>query len=147
MPWPPVCSAKKHRVTIYERAGSATEVGAAINIGPNGVKILEMLGFDRQRVGSLPVKGMRFWNKEGSIVKENSCEFQKDYGADWLFNHRADLREEFIRLATADSKDLGVSGMPSAIRYGACVVHADVHQGVLGLENGEAVYADLIVGE
>jgi salicylate hydroxylase len=105
---------EQHEVTIYERDSRLLEVGAAINIGPNGVKILESLGFDRNRVGSIPVGRILTWNKEGTEARELTC--REKYGADWLFNHRADLREEFFRLATAPSDELKVPGSPAAVR-------------------------------
>jgi salicylate hydroxylase len=109
---------EQHEVTIYERDSRLLEVGAAINIGPNGVKILESLGFDRNRVGSIPVGRTLTWNKEGELKHEAELTCREEYGADWLFNHRADLREEFSRLATAPSDELKVPGSPAAVRFG-----------------------------
>ncbi|KAJ6022817.1 hypothetical protein N7460_013212 [Penicillium canescens] len=134
-----------HDVTIYERCKTAIEVGAAINIGPNGVKILEQLGFDRTRVGSLPVGRTLTWNKQGELKLESEMKCVEEYGADWLFNHRADLRDEFLRLATASSDDLKIGGAPAIIRYGAEVVNVDVDQGVLTLASGEVITAHLII--
>ncbi|OJJ71732.1 hypothetical protein ASPBRDRAFT_125517 [Aspergillus brasiliensis CBS 101740] len=136
---------EQHEVTIYERDSCLLEVGAAINIGPNGVKILDSLGFDRDRVGSIPVGQTLTWNKEGVLTHEADLNCREEYGADWLFNHRADLREEFFRLAAAPSAELKVQGSPAAVRYGTKVIDVDVDDGSLTLNNGEVVKADLIV--
>lgn len=135
---------EKHDVTIYERSKSASEVGAAINIEPNGVKILETLGFDRSKVGSLAVGRTKTWNKEGKVMLDNPLHCQKEYGADWLFNNRADLRNEFLRLATAE--DSSLPGKPSKLHFGAEVTDVDVDTGKLLLADGEEVQADLIIG-
>jgi salicylate hydroxylase len=137
----------KHNVTIYERAQEASEVGAAINVGPNGVRTLEELGFDRAKVRSIPVGAIKTWNKEGELLMDSIMCPAEDYGADWLFNHRADLRDEFLRLATADSQALGISGAPAKVRFGVEVVDVDIYEGKLTLANGEVIHADLIVGE
>ncbi|KAL3495040.1 hypothetical protein BJX62DRAFT_246391 [Aspergillus germanicus] len=136
---------EQHQVTIYERDSRLLEVGAAINVGPNGVKILESLGFDRNRVGSILVGRTLTWNKEGELKHEAELTCQEEFGADWLFNHRADLREEFFRLATAPSAELKLPGLPAAVRYGTRVIDVDVDEGSLTLENGEVAKADLII--
>jgi salicylate hydroxylase len=135
---------EKHDVTIYERSKGASEVGAAINVGPNGVKILESLGFDRSKVGSLAVGRTKTWNKEGKIMLDTPLQCQQEYGADWLFNHRVDLRDEFLRLATAE--DSSLPGSPSKIQFGAEVVDVDVETGKLWLADGGKIQADLIIG-
>ncbi|PVH85179.1 FAD binding domain protein [Cadophora sp. DSE1049] len=134
-----------HTVTILERSSDAYEVGAAINIGPNGARILSTLGFDKTKGGCLEVGLTRTWNKEGKLLQEDPKDFMKEYGAPWLFQHRADLRKEFLRLATEDSEALGVNGKPAILRYNAKVVDVNVDDGVVFLESGEMIEADLVV--
>jgi salicylate hydroxylase len=38
-----------HTVTLLEKFTGGHEIGAAINLGPNGVQIIEELGFDAAR--------------------------------------------------------------------------------------------------
>lgn len=137
---------EKHDVTIYERSSAPTEAGAAINVGPNGVKILESLGFDRERVGSLPVEETKSYNIQGRLLIHQRRNFVKEYGADWLFQHRADLRKELLRLATDDLKSIGIESRSVDIRWGTEISDVDVEEGVLSLSNGEKINADLIVG-
>jgi salicylate hydroxylase len=94
---------------------NATEVGAAINIGPNGVRILDTLGFDRSLAGSMPVGATKVYDDKGNLVLENYPNYSDRYGADWLFHHRSDLRNEFVRLATVGSEELGIGGRPAEV--------------------------------
>lgn len=137
---------EKHNVTIYERNREASEVGAAINVGPNGVRILDTLHFDRSKVGSLAVKATKVFDKYGKLRINTLRNYAEDYGADWVFQHRADLRDEFLRLATAESESSGIPGRPARIRWGSGVVDIDPDAGKVVLASGEEVFADLIVG-
>jgi salicylate hydroxylase len=121
---------ERYNVTILERTTDLIEVGAAINVGPNGVRILAKYGFDRQKAGSNPVRKIKNWDKDGKMLLENKINAKEEYGDDWLFQHRADLRAEFLRLATAPSQDLGLTGEPARIRYGAKIVNVDVDKGL-----------------
>ncbi|KAJ0419705.1 hypothetical protein BJY00DRAFT_324237 [Aspergillus carlsbadensis] len=135
-----------HKVTVYERGSRAFEVGAAINVGPNGVKILDQLGFDRTLVGSLSAEAMKIYSKDGVLIDDRLISPAKDYGADWLFQHRADLRDEFLRLATAESASLGIPGAPATVRWSSEVVSVDVEEGILLLASGEEIKADVLIG-
>lgn len=95
-----------HSVTILERSSDLYEVGAAINVGPNGSQILSKFNFDTTRCGSMSVGLLRTWNKEGKLLQSDEVDFIKDYGSPWLFQHRADLRAEFLRLGAAPSEEL-----------------------------------------
>jgi salicylate hydroxylase len=136
-----------HRVTIYERAKDVREPGAAIAISPNGVKILDALGFDRNRAGSLAVGPIKIYDHKGDIVQEKQQILREMYGADQLAHHRSDLRNEFLRLATADSEELGIKGQPARIAWGCEVTAVDAEAGKITLSTGKEVHADLIVGE
>jgi salicylate hydroxylase len=138
---------ENHSVTVLERSKELFETGAAVAIGPNGIKGILPLGFDPQRVGSISVGGMRMWNKEGKMVQDEKLDQVKDYGAPWYFQHRVDLKTEFVRLATVPSEELGIRGKPATIRYDAKVVNVDVESGVVTLANGETIESDLVIGE
>ncbi|PYH95894.1 FAD binding domain protein [Aspergillus ellipticus CBS 707.79] len=136
---------EQHTVTIYEREPRNTETGAAINLGPNAVQVLDSVGFDRVRACSIPVTRCITYNRKGENVGETDVDYATEYGADWLFHHRADLRDELLRLATAPSEELGLKGRPANVVYGTRVVGGDVEEGRLRLDNGEEVKADLVV--
>lgn len=137
---------EQHTVTIYERETAKAEAGAAINLGPNAVHILNSVDFDRRRACSIPVTRVLSYNKQGELTRESIHDYVQEFGTDWLFHHRVDLRDELLRLATAPSEELGLSGEPATVRFGARVVDGDVDEGKLILEDGEVVEADLVIG-
>lgn len=138
---------EKHDVTVYERSSNLTEVGAAINIGPNGVRILDTLHFDRSKAGSLAVQATQVYNREGKLVLNKETDYADAYGADWLFQHRADLRAEFLRLATADTETSWIPGRPADVHFGEEVIGIDSEAGKVTLASGKEILADLIVGK
>ncbi|KAF5575011.1 salicylate hydroxylase [Fusarium pseudocircinatum] len=75
---------EKHNVKVYERSTTPIEVGAAINVGPNGVRILETLGFDRSRAGSLPVGATKVFTKEGHLQLDEENSYVEKYAADGI---------------------------------------------------------------
>lgn len=81
------------------------------------------------------------------MVSDIETDYAQDYGSPWLFQHRADLRAVFLRLATARSQELGLRGMPAKVRYGAKAVDVDVEAETVTLEGGEKLDADLVIGE
>lgn len=138
---------ENYSVTVLERTTEAIETGAAINIGPNAVKILLQLGFGPKRAGSIAVGTTRTWNKDGKKVQDTNADFEKECGAPWYFQHRADLRDEFLRLVSAPSAELEIKGQPGTIRYGEKVVNVDVDSGFVTLAIGEKIESDHVVGE
>lgn len=68
------------------------------------------------------------------------------YGADFLVHYRVDIRNEFLRLATAPSAELGVEGVPARVCWGCEVVSVDPESGRIGLPNGKVEEADLVIG-
>jgi salicylate hydroxylase len=122
------------------------DVGAAISVGPSATRILEKLHFDRQRVGSLPAGSTQVFDLEGKLRVNKECNCIPQYGAVWLFNHRADLRAEFLRLATINDRDAGIPGQLAKIHWNTSVVDVDVEEGRLVLDTGEEVIADLVIG-
>jgi salicylate hydroxylase len=93
------------------------------------------------------VGNLRTWNKAGEMVRDIEVDYAQDYGSPWLLQHRADLRAEFLRLATARSEELGLKGVPAIVRYGTKAVDIDAETGTVTLEGGEKVDADLVIGE
>lgn len=89
----------------------------------------------------------RTWNKEGKKIQDTDIDFKKEYGAPWYFQYRADLRAEFLRLASAPSAELGIQGHPATIRYGQKVTDVDVESGLVTLASGEKIESDLVIGE
>lgn len=114
-------------VTLYERAPEFKEVGAGLQIGPHGVKMLEKWGLKDKvfEAGYLPER-MQFRDAvttEPILTMDFGEEFQQHYGGRYLVIHRSDLLSILVEAATeagaelvngvqvlgADTKDDGVT--------------------------------------
>lgn len=75
---------KGHKVTIFERANSTTDVGFAFRITPNSDRCLKHFGIDTVAGGAVAAKGMRMLNQDGEVVfsrVENSDQEKAKKGA------------------------------------------------------------------
>jgi salicylate hydroxylase len=128
-------------VAVYERASDLGEVGAGVQIGPNGVKVLRALGLDPG------LEGLAFEPTEIVSVdwQTASQRFRqplkaiatKQFGAPYITAHRADLH----RLLRAKVPD-------SVITLNArCTAVSSSDRGAVAtFADGSKVEADLIVG-
>jgi salicylate hydroxylase len=128
-------------VAVYERASDLGEVGAGVQIGPNGVKVLRALGLDPG------LEGLAFEPTEIVSVDWQAATQRfrqplkaiatKQFGAPYITAHRADLHR-LLRAKVPDSVitlNAHCTGVSSSDR-GAVATFAD----------GSEVEADLIVG-
>jgi salicylate hydroxylase len=136
-----------HNVTVLEKWSGGSELGAAINMGPNGTKIAKALGFKPENAGSLSATGGIHYNEKGDVTFVSQFgDLASKFGGEWYFQHRADLWDEFRRLATAPSEDLGIGGRPATILWGSDVVDVDVESGLVTIADGRQFESDLVVG-
>ena len=64
-----------HRVTVYERLSSTTEIGYAFRITANSDRCLKILGIDTIQGGAVAANSSRTFNPQGEVIlefKENS---------------------------------------------------------------------------
>lgn len=92
-------------VTLYERAAEFKEVGAGLQIGPHGWRMLESWGLLDQIIeaGYLP-EDMQFRdavNRETILTMRFDEEFQQHYGGRYLVIHRSDLLNILVTNAEA----------------------------------------------
>lgn len=122
-------------VTVLEQAGALREVGAGIQISPNGARVLQALG--------LPVEGLRAVAVELRDGLTDRVVTRLDVGRlrpqqGYHFFHRADL----IALLQAGALEAGVE-----MRLLSRVSAVELHEApVLRLEDGRSVQAGLLVG-
>lgn len=136
-----------HHVTVYERGDqTAATGGQGISISPNAVKILERIGYDREKAGAVPIYGYRSYDKEGNVKKDHEVDLKTRYGADQLTQKRSDFRDELMRLATAPSAELKIQGDPAHIVYDTKVVDLDAEEGRIALGDGTTAEADVVIG-
>jgi salicylate hydroxylase len=139
---------EKHNVTVLERSAGGNEVGAAITPGPNATRILDQYGWDPRRCSALVLEKTRTLDHKGNLVQETALTgIKQTFGSDWHVVHRIDLWNELIRLATALSEDLGITGEPANIKWRANVVDVNGNSGDVLLEDGTVVQSDLVVGK
>lgn len=131
-------------VKIIERGNTARIAGGqGIGLGPNAVKILDALGWDRERAQAVVCQGLKAYDaRSGKLVKTIHTDDPQKWGATWTVQLRADLREELVRLATEDGP-----GETPTVRYETKVAEIDTESGLVTLEDGQQISSDVIVGE
>ncbi|GAA4339508.1 FAD-dependent monooxygenase [Pigmentiphaga soli] len=131
-------------VSVFEQASELKEIGAGVQLGPNGVRVLYELGL-RAEVDRLAVnadaKEIRIWDTGRTWpLFDLGAESVERYGAPYLMMHRADLHAVLLAAVQALK--------PGAARINArCRGLAQDAGGVtLQLENGETVRGDVLIG-
>jgi len=85
------------RLNVYEQAGTFTETGAGIGLGPNAMRVLDQWGLGRElrTVGCMPEYLQSRRADDGFIAGRLPMgqSFIEKYGAPYLTVHRADLHQ------------------------------------------------------
>ena len=128
---------------IFEKSGFTGEVGAALSLTPNGIRVLTGLGFSLERARACK---MLQWDTllGGSLKRVNTVDFsraEEKYGASCWAIHRVDLHNELLHLATSEDT---AHSRPVKLRLGAQVVDGS-RDGSVTLKDGSRHTADLIV--
>ncbi|KAJ6554237.1 hypothetical protein B0H19DRAFT_1377200 [Mycena capillaripes] len=125
-----------HRVEIFESSLMNREIGAAISIPANALRVLEYLGYDKDNLKGVDSLGRGgrggatyLWHVPQDSMAGRHC-------------HRTDLHDELKRLAVSQDG----TGPPAELHLGQEVSFCDPVAGTLTLKNGEVHHADLIVG-
>ncbi|KAF9768372.1 hypothetical protein IL306_014341 [Fusarium sp. DS 682] len=133
------------QVEIFERSNFKDEIGAAITITPNGMRILGHFGLDPKAARGIQNKQMRMVDPHTlkDVIVENFSDVQDDYGAPFMFFHRVDLHTALKDMAL--SSDASGPGKPVVIHNGHSVTSLDCESGTIVLDNGETFKKDLVV--
>jgi salicylate hydroxylase len=128
-------------VALYERASKLEEVGAGLQIGPNGVKVLRALGLEDELMRNAfePLSIMSLTWDEGRLRFREPLKAvaREKYGAPYMTAHRADLHNLLRRAAGDAPLHLGANCL------GAETVN-DV--AVARFADGTTTEADVVVG-
>ncbi|KAF5664286.1 salicylate 1-monooxygenase [Fusarium heterosporum] len=131
------------QVEVFERSKFENEIGAAITITPNGMRILKGFGFDPKSARGVQSLQMRMVDpytlKE--LVVEDFRQVEDDYNAPFMFFHRVDLHTALKDLAVSDH----LPGPPVVIRNGYSVTSLNCEEGTISLNNGAVLNKDLVV--
>ena len=133
--------ARGFEIDVYERAGALAEVGAGIQIGPNGVRVLYAMGFKPQldafacstpKFVSLTFDTARYRLKES--LSETSI---ARYGVPYLTMHRADLYGALVTDVPSANVHQEAACTGAETRGKVAVAH---------FEGGKSIEADLVIG-
>ncbi len=130
-----------HRVQVFEQAARFARVGSGIQMAPNAVKVLRHLGVEDtlcRTAFQAEFAISRTWDSgvETSRLPLGAA-VEREFGAPYLFLHRADLHAAIAGIVPSDIVHLGMK--LAAIDQGA--------QGVdLRFTDGTSVRADAVIG-
>ena len=134
---------KGFEVSLYEQAAEFHELGAGVQISPNGSCVLREIGLQpaMEAIASTPTsREMRLFNTGQRWLLQSSANAAARYGAPFWLVHRGDFHQA---LAAALEQRA-----PGAIRVGArCLGFEQDAAGVtLLLESGERLRGDVLIG-
>jgi salicylate hydroxylase len=126
-------------VTILEQAEAIKEVGAGLQISPNGIRVIEALGL-KDELTQTSVRGravsLRNYSDAREVVRLDLTKLPDDQG--YYFVHRADL----VDLLAKGSRDAGVN---IQLMQTVSEISNDARPFVTTTK-GDIFHADLIVG-
>lgn len=133
-----------HRVTVLERAPEFAEIGAGIQIAPNGIHALEQLGLgDAVRESAVHMAELRFMDGvtgEHVVSLPLTEEYRRRFGNPYVVVHRAELHS--LLLAACLATD-GIELRSSATAVG---YEQDGRSATLLLADGQRVSGDALIG-
>lgn len=135
--------APDRQITVLEQSRLHAEIGATISLQPNASKILrDTWKLEHGGARGMVDRGFRIYDTEGKLVNSVPLIEKEEYGADRVMYHRQDLHECLKQAATSTERE----GPPAVIRVSSRVTKCDCEAGIVTLENGEEISADLVVG-
>jgi salicylate hydroxylase len=134
----------RHKVTIYERADFAGEVGASISCAANGTRWLEKWGVNISL--GRPVILQKLISHDWKTGEIQNVYDLADYKDKWgyVYNmfHRVNMHEMLMDSACGK----GHSGTPAILKVNHRCASIDHERGVVSFENRVQAKHDLIVG-
>jgi salicylate hydroxylase len=131
-------------VAVYEQATELREVGAGVQMGANGTRVLHALGLKEALEASQVIasgKQARLWNTGQTWTTfDLSAVSQERYGAPHIFMHRGDLQAALADAVTRER--------PDAIKLGWKFASLTQHDDGVAVtfDNGATVHGALAVG-
>ncbi|EME40552.1 FAD-binding domain-containing protein [Dothistroma septosporum NZE10] len=137
-----------HQVTVLEKHNSKSEVGFAVGLYPNPMRVLRSLDIDCKQIRLTPWLNTHFVKADQDplefleqVTATEAEGLDDDYGAPYCSAHRVDLHETLRDHAT---KAEG-AGRPVVIKEGQTVAEYDAESGSVKLQDGNVLEADVIV--
>ena len=130
-----------HRVTVLEAVSSLQEVGAGLQLTPNGVRLLEAWGLTADLADVVTTADyIRMRRYDGRLLAERinyAAEIRSRYGVPIWCLHRADLQNAMVARAVA---------LGAEILLNKRVEKVDGEKAKVVLADGEQIEADIILG-
>jgi salicylate hydroxylase len=127
-------------VTVLEQASELKEVGAGLQVSPNGLSVLRALGLEPELIKRGAVRGqavsLRDYRRSGEVARLDLQRLTPDQA--YYFVHRADLLDVLKGAARRAAADIRLGQTVAAVRTG------DIPE--VTLSNGDVLRAELIVG-
>ncbi|KAJ7696958.1 FAD/NAD(P)-binding domain-containing protein [Mycena rosella] len=131
-----------HLVKVFESSLRSRDIGAAIGIPPNSMRVLETLGYSLGNLRSTEYRGVVAYNADGSKAYTATFKDQaENYGVQGCMCHRSELHDELKRLALSEEG----AGVAVEIHLGTEIVDCDPEAGRFTAQTGEKYDADVIV--
>lgn len=133
-----------HQVRVYEQAAGVSEVGAAVQMSANAVKVLAQLGLQDtlEQHGVKPESFQFLRHDTGELLHQIVLgeEHRKRHGHTYYQIHRVDLHQGLMRAVLAMD--------PQALVLGkrAQAVQESASQASVRFEDGSEAHAELVVG-
>jgi salicylate hydroxylase len=132
-------------ITVLEQSSLNKEIGALVSLQPNASKIIQSSwGLKNELHGAREMvdEGFRIYNTDGKLVNTIPLLARTIYGSERLLFHRRDLHDVLKEAAVSPNR----KGEPAVLRVASRVVGCDAVAGIVALEDGERIEADLIIG-
>ncbi|MFF0153650.1 FAD-dependent monooxygenase [Micromonospora sp. NPDC005203] len=137
-------AAHGHHVTVLERQPEFTELGAGIQLAPNGLYALDVLGLGPQvRASAVAMSELRFMDGvSGEHVTSMPLteEYERRFGSPYVVVHRAELHRQLLDACRGRPR-ITLRPNASVARYTQSAAGATVH-----LDSREQLPADVIIG-
>ncbi|KAJ7179750.1 FAD/NAD(P)-binding domain-containing protein [Mycena filopes] len=122
-----------HHVRIFETSQAKTEIGAALGVPRNAVRVLKHFGYSKDNLKANAFRGAELFDATTGIgapcpLLDITC-------------HRSDLYNELKRLATGEG-----AGSPAQLLLNSKVSACDPEAGTITLSDGETITADVVIG-
>ncbi|KAJ7282313.1 FAD/NAD(P)-binding domain-containing protein [Mycena rebaudengoi] len=131
-----------HLVKVFEESKANKEIGAALTVPPNALRVLKSFGYEHKNLRSCEYRGMILFSSAGGKGETSAFKDQGEaYGIQGVTCHRTALHEELKRLALGEG-----TGTPVEVLLGTKIVDCDPAAGTLISGAGEKYEADVILG-
>ncbi|KAJ3552471.1 hypothetical protein NPX13_g11102 [Xylaria arbuscula] len=135
----------EHDVEVYESSSFLNEVGAAIHIAPNAVRVLKSWDIDFETLYPAYCEAIKFYSadleKVETIVTLKEGQEKLGIQEPWLMTHRVDIHSNLRAQA-----EKGFKGRSVKIRLNSKVESVNAETGEVHFQDGRTVRGDLVIG-